>query len=247
MNKIKLFGERNTGTNYVAKLITINAADKIEWMRSGVPRRKLFKFSEFTKDLFFFFTARYNLGWKHAEVKMKHVLNHRHLADIHFITISKNPYSFLLSLYKRPYHYKYKKEKPDTFIDFLKMQWQAQGRDMSGKDFYTNPIHLWNEKNRSYLKLKKELPDQTLTLTYEAVLEDYESELKKVFIFLKMNQQKSFENFFQSTKSDAKSHSFYQDYYLNENWRTELSDTEIAYINQHLDKDVVEAFNYTLL
>lgn len=246
MKKIKLFGERNSGTNYLEKLIRINTPN-LHWMRSGAPRRKIFKLSDFTKDAFFFFTASHNLGWKHAQVNMRLVLNHKDLSHIRFITITKNPYSFLLSLYKRPYHHTYKKEKPDTFLGFLQMQWKSQGRDMSGLSFYENPIHLWNEKNRSYLNLKKRLPDQTLVLTYESVLEDYESELEKIYAFLKIDKRSPFENFTESTKSDSKSHASYQDYYLNEDWKAQLSKAEIAYINQHLDKEVLDAFQYKLL
>ncbi|MEM9164412.1 MAG: hypothetical protein AAGC54_15255, partial [Cyanobacteria bacterium P01_F01_bin.4] len=86
---------------------------------------------ETLKDLYFATTFRHNLGWKHAFVKANRVLKASDQLAIRpaFITITKNPYSWLLSLYKRPYHqYKKKEHRPD-FETFIASPWKTVGRE----------------------------------------------------------------------------------------------------------------------
>ena len=109
--KVKIFGERNTGTNYLTKLIENNF--EVEILRGAISKGSVFTFREWTKDLFFKFSRSSNLGWKHSIIDLNLVLNHKEKPII--ITLTKNPYSFLLSLYNRPYHYK--GNKPNTFLD----------------------------------------------------------------------------------------------------------------------------------
>ena len=103
INRVKIFGERNTGTNYLSKLIASNLLVKIK--RGTVPKISPFALNEFTKDLFFFLSKKCNLGWKHSYIDydialLKEVEEYKTA----IITLTKNPYSFLLSLYKNPYH-----------------------------------------------------------------------------------------------------------------------------------------------
>lgn len=241
MKIIKLYGERNTGTNYLSKLIDQNF--KVEQLRGVVPRKKLLLLTETTKDWYFSLSKIENLGWKHAAVPLKLLKSYPHLDQTHFITISKNPYSFLLSLYKRPYHYN--GPKPASFSEFIRKEWQAVGRDNYPAKVFENPIALWNYKNKSYLQLKQALPDKTYNMTYEALLEDYGKELKKIQTTFELEiSNADFENYSQSTKDKNVSHKDYQRYYLNEEWRKDLSPEDIRFINSFLDEDLLDFFNY---
>ena len=152
MNKqIKLYGERNTGTNYLSKLIELNlnaeqipgvAPASVQKIQQALPGKELIR------DIYFQYSYKKNLGWKHTHVK-PYKQTSRNLA---FLTLTKNPYAWLLSLHRNPYHQHYTR-KP-SFKDFLQQPWRTVRRD-NLKHTIKNPIELWNLKNQSYLQLEK--------------------------------------------------------------------------------------------
>ena len=118
---IKLYGERNTNTNYISKLIQLNLdAEEVPGIvPSHVMGFRIRPGMELIRDIYFSLTYKKNLGWKHTRVKPASELRKYAIlkSDISFLTITKNPYSWLLSLYRNPYH-QYHKKKPD-FETFL--------------------------------------------------------------------------------------------------------------------------------
>lgn len=239
MDKIKLYGERNTGSRYLVQLLKKNF--DAELLRYTVPNNILWYRREWTKNLYFWLTYRNNLGWKHAYVRTDW-MKPGWTEGVGFITVSKNPYSYLLSLYKRPYHVK--GDKPATFLEFLQREWQLQGRDNMDVDHLANPVVLWNEKNRSYQELKEKFPDRVYNMTYEGLLDDYRRELEAVRDKLDLRTVGTYANVTESTKEHAKSNDYYRDYYLNEAWRKDLKPEEIAFINEHLDPEVMAFLGY---
>lgn len=171
MKYFKVYRERNSGTTFTAKLLKQNFSASIlpntipQWCR--VLSRLLY-FREKVVDLYFSLTFPNNLGWKHSKVVPERILqslsiNHNGNAEVYFITVTKNPYSWLLSMYKNPYHnYKYKKYKKlrdviktrwevdEPFVKFIQSPWQSLGRDNCDLEYFQNLIELWNIKNRSY-------------------------------------------------------------------------------------------------
>ena len=93
--RVKIFGERNTGTNYLKQLIADNF--EVDILKGTISKGSIFTFREWTKDLFFSFTKSNNLGWKHSKVDTDLLRNTTQKTFI--ITLTKNPYSFLLSLF----------------------------------------------------------------------------------------------------------------------------------------------------
>lgn len=244
MKIIKLYGERNTGTNYLSKLIDQNF--EVNQLRGTVPRNKLLLLSEGSKDLYFNFTRKQNLGWKHSAVLMPLVEDFKDLHQCCFISLSKNPYSFLLSLYKRPYHYH--GPMPASFSEFIRSPWKLRGRDHAPASKFENPIELWNFKNQSYLKLKSAFPEKTYNMTYESLLADYGAELLKIQAFFELKTISSdFANYSKSTKDANVSHKDYQKYYLNEEWRKDLKPEDVEYINSYLNKELLSAFDYKIV
>ena len=173
---LKIYGERNTGTNYLRQLININidadllsgvAPQRIKSIQRFVPGR------EFVKDVYFFLTFSKNLGWKHSLVRPVEQLERISLCseNLAFVTLTKNPYSWLLSLYKRPYPFHiHQTNKPDL-ESFLETKWPTLLREQ-GPRSYANPIKMWNQKNAAYLKLRERFP--TFNATYEALLAEPE-------------------------------------------------------------------------
>jgi hypothetical protein len=245
--KIKIYGERNTCTNYLTKLIELNL--KAEQLLGIVPLniRKLqnrMPGTELIRDLYFKFSFKQNLGWKHSSaVPLDKLKKYPIVSDeLVFITLTKNPYAWLLSLYKNPYNRKILK-KPD-FGDFLLQPWVTVGRDKLNVKV-NNPIELWNIKNRSYLGLQS---TNTINTTSEAIQNNPEG-----FIDLLSNKfaiekhSSDFVDFAASTKDKNKDRLFYKDYYVNEKWQDSLSKEHIHTINQHLDHELMAFFDYKVL
>ena len=244
---IKIYGERNTGTNYLVELLRLNL--NVNVIPGIVPPsiRKLQRFvpgEEIIRDLYFKLTYSQNLGWKHMLVKSAPEIKKTKLgsANTCFITLTKNPYSWLLSLYKRPYH-QYYTDKP-SLEEFLSKPWKTVDRDALKS--VENPIGLWNLKNASYFNLTNEF--QTIHLRYEDLLKDPIATISDIIDKFSLTQkQPILVNSFLSTKEKNKDFVFYQNYYLNEIWKTKLSDEAINIINKSLDYDLVRKYKYSIL
>ncbi len=175
MKYVKIYGERNTNTNYLGEIIRLNL--DVDEIPGVVPRRMRqiqtrLPAKNRMRDLYFQLTFSQNLGWKHAKVKSADELLRYSLVkkrDVGFLTITKNPYAWLVSFYKRPYHQDYepKHARPD-FNAFLELPCSQVGREnLEGGPY--NPIQLWNIKNQAYLQLS-EL--DVINLTAEEILDN---------------------------------------------------------------------------
>lgn len=259
MRRIKVLGAKNSGTNYVRRLIESNFMVPI---LSGVvpeyngPTRALFSmlvrtsrtlnldraWNEDIANLWFWLTERDNLGWKHQVVDP--LWMQRYGRNVGFVTVTKNPYAWLLSLYRRPYNTAV--EQPEvTFGQFLRRRLTTQGYRERRKAPYETPIEVWNIKNRRYLALATH--HQASILKYEDVLCDVE----RVLVALAETHGLSFKgeptNVLCSTKADETRFADYQDYYLNQRWHERLVAEDIAYINERLDADTMGRFGYEML
>ena len=244
---IKVYGERNTNTNYVSELIKLNL-NAVE-VPGVVPpfamkMQNILPGNELVRDIYFYLTYRKNLGWKHTCVKPYEQLENYKMvnSNLAFLTITKNPYSWLLSLYRNPYH-QYYSEKP-SFEIFLQRQWKTIGRDNT-EAVLKSPVELWNVKNKSYLTLKNK---SVLNITTENVLENPEGVIEQIsrqFTIERISDR--FVNHERSTKDKSKDSSYYRNYYLAEKWRNDLSNEAIAIINESVDINLMSHFGYRYL
>jgi hypothetical protein len=206
--------------------------------------QKLLLGKEVVRDIYFNITYGKNLGWKHTCVKSPEDLNQYELArsNLIFLTITKNPYSWLLSLYRRPHHQYYADNS--SFETFLQRQWLTVGRD-NIKTVLANPIELWNIKNNSYLQLDQK---STTNITTEGIFEDPEAIIQNMSQRYSIERKsESFVNHEASTKDKSKDSAYYREYYLSEKWRENLSNEAIAIINESVDKELMSYFGYRVL
>lgn len=238
MKKLKVFGERNTGTNYTIELLKLNF--NIQFLRGTFFRLPLLDRSENLIDTFFQLTKKSNLGWKHSKPDLKLL---RSQPEVKILILVKNPYSFLLSLHRRPYH-NASLAKLD-FDSFLTSSWHCMKREnMDQMDL--NPIELWNIKMKGYLECADELGDQVKILRYEDLVVSPEkilAELQSMWDLPRRSEQ--FVNFVESTKNDQKSFTDYASYYKEEKWKSKLTADEIEIINKYLDSDVMDRLHYS--
>ena len=248
VRQIKVYGERNTNTNYLEQLIHLNL--DVAQLPGVVPRyvktiQKVLPGKEWLRDWYFSVTPHRNLGWKHSRVEPVtesgrfDILNR----GICFISITKNPYSWLMSLYRKSYSHQYKVEKPD-FETFLATPWKTVARD-NCESALASPVELWNIKNASYLLLED---FNGLNLTTESTVQNPQAVIEKISGHFSIDRlAPGFLNYERSTKDSGKDFAWYQDYYLNEKWRDDLSEHSVAIISRTVDQDLMRHFGYEVL
>lgn len=239
--RIKIFGERNTGTNYAEQLLAANLGDVL--VRGTVPPAwmRIAGSSEFSRDCYFRLTERRNLGWKHRSVAALVAAGRN--PRLIFVTLVKNPYSWLLSLHRRPYH-QVSAPKSASFEDFIDAPWHCRWRDRAGAAVLASPVELWNLKNRSYADLVARCGG--VLLRYEDLLTDPEAAVRSIAAAAGRTLAAPFRNIEAATKSDAGTFAGYRDYYLQERWASRLSASAVARINARLDLPLTAALGYSV-
>ena len=241
---VKIFGERHTNTNYLQQLITLNL--EVTQLPGVAPKhlRTLERWLPFAnfRDNYFDKHFHKHLGWKHACVDNQRLQQSDIFKQCLFLTLTKNPYAWLVSLHRRPYHYL------DTitgtnFKDFLQTPWQLLPREQITEQSLT-PIELWNKKNYSYLSLASQY---TLNLTSEALLEKPEQVVQHISERICLPLKGSFQDITQSTKKTTKDRAFYKDYYLNQRWLSEYTEETLAIVNTSIDKELMQHFGYSII
>lgn len=251
---VKIYGERNSGTNYLSQLVALNFSVRV---LSGVAELPLFaraaakmlkrvsasrasEYLEGRRDRYF--EARFDetLGWKHTCVpveRVARVANDR----VGFLAIFKNPYAWALSLHRRPYHGDKVKR---AFLEFLDTPYPMRGRD-GVEEKRLKPLELWNRKTQSYFDLADEAP-RTGLFRYEEFLENENAALKRIAELFGFKAPEEVRNVDGSTKADEMTHADYRRYYLEKSWRQKLEDDHIRAINAQLDHALVERCGYAV-
>jgi len=242
LKKIKLYGERNCGTNYFEQLIDNNL--NVNFVKNIPPKflQQFFRFERQT-DWFIHLNRKKGFGWKHG-IPHYTLLKNR-ASEVAVICLVKNPYSFLHSLFKRPYHYQ--GQKPNTFEAFLKQPWQCIPRDNSMNLRLDNPVKLWNLKTAAYLNTISHLGNNSMIVKYEDLLKDPSGIVKSIQKKFSLESKREvFENISQASKQGDQDYAFYKDYYLNNKWLEKYNPESLQFVNQQLDKTLMRELEYAL-
>jgi hypothetical protein len=250
---VKIYGERNTGTNFLGDLIVANLQAK---QLRGVPPGVLnyfirnyphLPYRELLQNIYHGVAFKGHLGWKHSVAPSAEKLRAARVVErnVKFITLNKNPYSWLLSLYDKPYnYYAVWEDKPD-FETFITSPTPAIPREHAPGGF-SNPVEMWNQKSRSYLRLKSAF--STLNLRYEDLLKSPQETLEEVRTTFNLKPRRAvFKNREESTKEKDKNFSYYKNYYLGEEWKKALSPSAIRLISERLDPEMMSECRYEIL
>ena len=174
----KVMGERNTGTRLMEAFLRSASGgpvpdsdrdfdplyDLISSIRKlTLPPAHRWWLIEGAYELYFA-RAHDEVIWKHAALPS--ALAKRREDEL-FIIVAKNPYSWLLSLFRRPYHChpQYLRRR---FERFIHSPWLTVPRERS-PEVFENPMRMWNFKYRSYLKAASVLSN-VFIVRYEAML-----------------------------------------------------------------------------
>lgn len=209
MKQIKIYGERNSGTIY------------LEWLL-----KNNFDIQLLDKPL---------TGWKHRIAPSQEEVSELD-NDICYVCLVKNPYSWLLSMHKRPTGHEELKD-----IRFRKFLVYPYGD-------YRNPIIMWNLKNKSYFDLGTYTKNHTIVF-YEDLLQDISAPLNAIAKRFALDVPPIYKNtrslLLHTTKVSG--NKFHGDYYIKEKWKQKLKPIHIDIINEFLDKELMDKLNYTFL
>jgi len=263
MKRLKIYGERNSGTNFVTRLIRRNFRCELvpgtlaearpgyreiiedELQASIADEGKRILARQLRLDEFFHGNLWATLGWKHCAPPVDTIRTHPDRNETLFVTVTKNPYAWILSLFRRPYE-NTAIDKANDLSGFINEPWITGSRENTPA-YLESPVELWNLKTSGYSRLAKVA--NTVNVRYEDLLAEPMQFLQLIDNYFE-RRQKYFEVPEESTKSSdigVKDFSYYLDYYLQERWRKDLEHKDIVAINQFLDTDIVEQAGYSLL
>jgi hypothetical protein len=259
MHDIKLFGERNTGTHALKELIETNSSSRCapstarevqkdvsrqlsrlkRLERLGIFRQKVQKKKENIIDRVFEDVEAIHC-WKHCATLFNSVQS---LEGVGVVFLVRHPASWMLSLYKNPYHIL--PPPGGTLKDFVSHQWQPVGRERLGSRSF-NPLELYHRKLASYSTLQEQLGAAGIPykcINFEELVTDQTAVFLKIRGLLR-DPGKILSPVLRSTKASDKTLEDYANYYKHEKWRSELGEAAQP-INDQIDWELVGKFGYS--
>lgn len=251
----KLYGERNTGTNYIEELVALNLHARV--IEGFVPRRYLplylakkvrtafptigGRLNEAGLDRYF--TTRFDetLGWKHM-CPDADAIGEEKRQNVRFACLVKNPYAWFASLHRMPHH---RGSVPGPIEEFANQLYPVkrarEGIDVDG----LLPMELWNVKTRAYLDFVEQVTFGTVA-RYEDFLGDEKAELDRLGRELRLVPKTGFTPVPEPKKRVAttKAQGHFKDYHLKQKWRAALSPETLEILNDQLDHALAARLGY---
>jgi hypothetical protein len=253
---VKIYGERNSGTTYLTELIETNFAAQllpgtkrvpdavIAAQIRALPEPQRTQQREAIIDADLAATIDQNFGWKHSAPPLDTIKREAvRASQTLFITVTRHPYSWFDSMYRKPYHDLL--PKSDSMGRFLRREWKPVARDNLGERLLKNPVDLWNRKMAAYFALDR-LPIEVLHLRHEEFLEDFESAMSKLAGKLPRKTERPWIQIDSGTKATGLSYEDYAKRAKAAHPGAALSSQDIDFINRSIDRDLVARLGYTL-
>jgi len=237
---VKIFGERNTGTNALSQFIAQNSESplfpgtfsQLPNADPSVLKQKGRGETEHLIDRAFSHQPA-PFQWKHCATNF----TDEDLAQFNSCTtlvLLRNPISWCLALWKNPYNSLV--ELPQRFDEFVNVKWKTAGRErLDSKEL--SPPDLINLK-MSYYKEFVSRGQKNGLLMKVLRFERLVCSPLSVWMNIKDNLSNPKENpvlIERSTKDRSKNLQFYQAYYGEEKWKSEISQNTYNVLEKHID------------
>ncbi|MBD1194985.1 hypothetical protein [Vulcanococcus sp. Clear-D1] len=178
---VKVFGERNTGTNWLCQLLKANTSMTV--LGDGgkpnfKPRLKHILASYRISDALALKLIKEKLldaereqhyplyyGWKHAAIDSSRISSTERFHDTLFLCIVRNPWRFVSGLHKRPYNLA--PPPVSSLSDFVSAPLLLNYRDGIPDLYVSNPVEIWNKKVSSYYNFYEDHPINVRVIRYE--------------------------------------------------------------------------------
>jgi len=250
--RVKVFGERNTGTRAVMKML--RALEGVSIATPTIPTPDLdmllaraeetltdFHLELFRDALEDIRRSRFGAisDWKHAAPQIDDSYAAKS-ASVLFLV--RDPYSWMVSFYRNPYHSR--APKPDTIEGMLRQPWLALERDHVER-VLLSPMMLWNAKLRAYRDFANAAPVPSAVLYFEDFVRAPVPALKKALSRFDISAD-GLAEIEETTKETGMNRATRMAYYQNEDWKKELTPEAVQLINTYVDWDVATSFGYKL-
>jgi len=249
--KVKIFGERNTSTNAVKKLVLANSSSRVlpsvvkelpakpDLNISMMPPNNQVRAQEAFIDAMFE-ERRPRQAWKHTATNFDDVSD---FEDVFTIIMVRDPASWILALQRRPYHRL--QRMPDDLAAFANHDWQTVARDRLNRAVLT-PANLWNAKVSAYLGFLEKLQASGCAHTvvrFEDFAVDQAAVFEKLRPFLP-DVPETVTLIEGSTKDSDKDRDYYRRYYGEKQWLDKVDTNAREAINAAIDWEVAGKFGY---
>lgn len=180
---IKVMGERNSGTNFLERVLRDNFDVELAANAGGVPKeleaaipgrfegrwtsRRAAR--EAVQDQMHDQQLPANGGWKHAAATSRLITEFARPRSATIIFLVRHPVSWAQSMHRNPFHGL--GHIPKSFEQFLKTPWVLVGRDELGMGTVPSILHLLKAKVNSYAECAEQNRDCHV-VRYEDVLKD---------------------------------------------------------------------------
>ena len=248
---LKVFGERNTGSNYLEQLCEANFVVSRLRGDSGIlwelgtrlvgdlePDRSI-AFQQAVHDIEMQRMARSDFGWKHAAPNVGVILAQPHAVQTVFLIVTKHPYSWARSLHRRPYSFH---AMPLDFADFIRGDFPVSYSDGLELVAPVNPLAMLRAKALGYAELLHSGLCVRL-IRYEDLLHDGQRELEGLSSLL-IRRRDEFVDIENDVKGSSRRREDYaRDYPLTEAGE-QLDPRDRQFIIEQVGEDVFELFGY---
>jgi hypothetical protein len=254
--QVKVFGERNSGTHYIANLLHHNfscrqlrgtanlSRETMTAVLDGLPPKSRPAERERLTDQAILAQLEEDFGWKHGCVHFEALTRrpHHSLATL-FVVVHKHPADWLRSLYRRPYN-ALQPVKKWSFSEFIRQPWRPSRKENLPREPAANPIELWNEKHRSWLALSSK-GYTALYFKNSDFLNSFESTLSPLTGFLKRRHPDSpLINATKATKGSCETVEQLKEKYVETPPFEGYSIDDRQFVEEQLDCGVLSALGY---
>jgi len=248
--KVKIFGERNTGTRAVITMLRM-----AEGVRPVSPKDPMPDLDELTGRIEATLTGFRKMvyrdairdirdgrlggisSWKHAAPKIDHSYVSKG-ASVLFLV--RDPYSWIASLYRNPYHAR--APEFESLNAFIRFPWVTLARD-NVAPILPSPMDLWNTKLRAYREFARVAPVPSAIIQFENFVLTPVLALSTALEALGIEAENLFE-IEASTKGLEEDRFARQAHYREEAWKRQVSLQDAELINGLVDWEVAESFGY---
>jgi hypothetical protein len=247
--EVKIFGERNSGTNLLEALLRENTSchllpgsvlgrpdihGRIAGLLSPVSSLREIHADYVLGD------PRPRFAWKHAATNFD---KPEDLDNVTILFLVKNPLSWLVSMTRRPHQFF--GDLPKSPAGLANVQIRTRKRELLGRAIMT-PLNIWQSKVRSYISLESLLKlrnGRAVFVSFEELVSDQLGTLSRLEEFVG-GSSKSPAPILKSTKQSHFNADDYKKYYLEEKWKSSFLPSEIPLLLARVDQDILFRFNY---
>ncbi|MEM9716671.1 MAG: hypothetical protein AAF826_09150 [Pseudomonadota bacterium] len=251
---VKVFGERNTGTRALIQMLRASGEVQLiggsssevlghgEWssLQAGIKRhftgdwRKIYGDALRDNSLHLDMPL---MAWKHAAPDWHPIYAAKGVSPVFIV---RDPYSWALSMARRPYHMK--APRTGDLQQFFARPWLTERRD-NLEPVLPSVLSLWSEKCGAYLRMAEMATDVSPQFVKFEDLVVWPDETVAELVRRLGGSGEDIQGFDHSTKDERSAEELRQ-YYSAEEWVDYLSQDSVEVINQHIDWAVAGDLGY---